>query len=108
MQSNGCVHPQTHRAAPGMELGTSIVKRKIMTAALALATPVALHTCKHTGLPRELNPGPLVPEARLIPPDKAARGGTRNHDYGAGVCHSMFVHTNKCKGLPWKLNPKQE
>ena len=92
-------------AAPGMEPGTSVVERKIMIATLAVAISVALHFCKCTGLLRELNPGRLVPEARSIPPDKAARCGSRNHDYGLGVCHSMFVHTNKWKGLLRELNP---
>ena len=99
------MQPQTQRAGPGMEPGASVVERKNMIAALALASSVALHICKCTELLRELNPGPLVPEARFIPPNKAARCGTKTHEYGLGVCHSMSVHTNKCKGLLRELNP---
>ena len=41
---------------------------------VAMLCVCALHAC---GLLRELNPGPLAPEARIMPQDQAANGDAR-------------------------------
>ncbi len=64
------------------------------------------------GLVRDLNPGPLAPEARIIPLDQRA-GGTNGFDIGFGVWFGSKItvpNSPNCRGkdhdgLVRDLNP---
>ncbi len=48
-------------------------------------------TCTNKGLLRELNPGPLAPEARIMPLDQAAMCGQHKLHMAGVVPHKMHM-----------------
>ena len=88
-ESSGGSWPEP-RAAPGIEPGTSRTLSEnhatrpssllISTGAqtlndMSMGRTAAAGRCPEQGLLRELNPGPLAPEARIMPLDQAANRG---------------------------------
>ena len=75
---------QTNATRPRRkELLRSVTARSLKTqcadqalAKVSLCTGIAASSALRKGLLRELNPGPLAPEARIIPLDQAAGGET--------------------------------